>query len=199
MNDIRTLIALFALLLNACTASGEAEDANAEPPLAGANIGGEFALTDENGETFTSDQLEGRYAIFYFGYSYCPDVCPVDLQNIMQGLKLAEKEQPELADKVQPVFVTIDPERDTPEVVKSYTDNFHPRLIGLTGSTDQIRAAADEYLILYQRREVEGMSDYLMDHSRQTYLMGPKGEPIALLPHDGTPQQVADEIARWVK
>ena len=85
------------------------------------------------------------------------------------------------------------------EAIKAYTENFHPRLIGLTGSADQIAAIAEKFLILYQRREVEGMSDYLMDHSRQTYLMGPDGAPIALLSHDGTPRQVADEILQWVK
>ncbi len=198
MNKRNLLLALVCLFLNAC-APGDGDDPSAAAPLAGAAIGGTFELTDENGDPFSSEQLAGKYRILYFGYSYCPDVCPVDLRNAMQGLQLAEKKRPELAEQVQPLFITIDPERDTPEAIRTYTENFHPRLIGLTGSAEQIAAVAEKYLILYKRREVEGMSDYLMDHSRQTYLMGPDGAPIALLSHDGTPQQVAEEILQWVK
>ena len=89
-------------------------------------------------------------------------------------------------------------ERDKPEQLKQYVSAFHPRLIGLTGSPDEIAEVAEKFLIIYNRREVDGMSEYLMDHSRQAYLFGPQGEPLAMLPYDGTPEEVAAEIQRWV-
>ena len=117
----------------------------------------------------------------------------------MLGLKQAEKENPELAKKIQPIFISIDPERDTPAVLKQYVSAFHPRLIGLIGTPEEIADVAKKYLIVYNIRKDEGSSEYLVDHSRQAYLFGPDGEPLALLPFDGTPRQVADEIARWVR
>jgi len=196
MNIKYPLLAALCLFLNACSGGSTGAEAE-EPPLAGAAIGGDLKLTDENGAPFDDATLAGRYRIIYFGYSYCPDVCPVDLQNLMQGLKMAEKDRPELAEKVQPLFVTIDPERDTPEAIKAYTANFHPRLIGLTGTAEQIAQAAGDYLIIYQKQEVEGMTDYLVDHSRQAYLLGPEGEPIAILSYDKDARTVADEILKW--
>lgn len=193
------LIALIIPLLSACNPSTDsAFEDNAEPPLAGAKIGGSFSLTNQDGGKTSDSDLKGQYRIIYFGYSYCPDVCPVDLQRVMQGLVKAEKEEPELAKKIQPLFVTIDPERDGPEQLKQYVSAFHPRLIGLTGTADEIADVAKKYLILYDKRETEGMSEYLMDHSRQAYLFGPNGEPLALLPYEGTPDEIASEIQRWV-
>ncbi len=190
-------------LLTFTAACNQASDGSAgalaEPPLAGARIGGPFTLTNQDGGRTSDDQFKGQYRIIYFGYSYCPDVCPVDLANIMLGLKQAEKADPALAEKIQPIFISVDPERDTPAVLKQYVSAFHPRLIGLTGSAEEIAAVAKNYLIIYDIRNDEGSSEYLVDHSRQAYLFGPEGEPLALLPYDGTPQDVADEIARWVK
>lgn len=187
-------------LLAACNpaSDGGASD-GAEPPLAGANIGGTFTLTNQDGGRTSESEFKGQYRIFYFGYSYCPDVCPVDLANIMLGLKQAEKDNPALVQKIQPIFISVDPGRDTPAVLKQYVSAFHPRLIGLTGSAQEIAAVAKKYLILYDIRKDDASSEYLVDHSRQAYLFGPEGEPLALLPFDGTPQQVADEIARWVR
>ena len=205
MNNIinTAKIVLAASLLTLMAACNPASDgggsAGAAPPLAGAKIGGSFTLTDQDGDRVSDDQFDGQYRIMYFGYTYCPDVCPIDLANIMLGLKQAEKENPELAKKIQPIFISVDPERDTPAVLKQYVSAFHPRLIGLTGSPEEIAAVAKKYLIIYDIRKDEGSTEYLVDHSRQAYLFGPKGEPLALLPFDGTPQQVADEINRWVR
>lgn len=204
MNNFQKIASAFSLaiivpLLSACNPSGDsATNAAEEPPLAGAKIGGSFTLTNQDGGKTSDSDMAGQYRIMYFGYSYCPDVCPVDLQAVMQGLAVAEKTDPELAKKIQPIFVTIDPERDQPEQLKQYVSAFHPRLIGLTGSVDEIADVAKKFLIIYNRREVEGMSEYLMDHSRQAYLFGPQGEPLAMLPYDGTPEEVATEIQRWV-
>tara|TARA_R110000772_G_scaffold59179_2_gene133993 strand:- start:451 stop:1068 length:618 start_codon:yes stop_codon:yes gene_type:complete len=191
-------VALLLSLLAACNPASS-DNGNAEAPLTGAKIGGSFTLTNEDGGKTSDTDFAGKYRIIYFGYSYCPDVCPVDLQRLMQGLALVEKSDPSLAKKIQPIFITIDPERDRPEQLKQYVSAFHPRLIGLTGSVDEIAEVAKKYLIIYGKREDEGASEYLVDHSRQAYLFGPAGEPIALLPYDGTPQQIADEIKRWIK
>mgnify|MGYP003662498567 FL=1 len=205
MNNINNVVKMILAtglltLLAACNpASDGGASAGAEPPLAGANIGGTFTLTNQDGGKTSEDEFKGQYRIIYFGYTYCPDVCPVDLANIMLGLKQAEKDDPALAERIQPIFISVDPERDTPAVLKQYVSAFHPRLIGLTGSAEEIAAVAKKYLIIYDIRKDESSSEYLVDHSRQAYLFGPEGEPLALLPFDGTPQQVADEITRWVR
>lgn len=200
-NSVKMILAAGLLALaTACNPALEGSaGAESEPPLAGATIGGPFTLTNQDGGRTSDAQFKGQYRIIYFGYSYCPDVCPVDLANIMLGLKQAEKENPALADKIQPIFISVDPARDTPAVLKQYVSAFHPRLVGLTGSPEEIADVAKKYLIIYDIRKDEGSSEYLVDHSRQAYLFGPEGEPLALLPFDGTPQQVADEIARWVR
>ncbi len=204
MNNIANVVKMIlsAGLLTLMAACNPAPDgsvsADMEPPLAGAKVGGAFTLTNQDGGRTSEDQFKGQYRIIYFGYSYCPDVCPVDLANIMLGLKQAEKADPALIKKIQPIFISVDPERDTPAVLKQYVSAFHPRLIGLTGSPEEIAAVAKKYLIIYDIRKDDGASEYLVDHSRQAYLFGPEGEPLALLPYDGTPQDVAAEIARWV-
>ncbi len=200
MNKFLSVLSTVLLLslLSGCNPASSGNE-QTEPPLAGATIGGSFTLTNQDGGKSSDTDFTGQYRIIYFGYSYCPDVCPVDLQRLMQGLALAEKNDPTLAEKVQPIFITIDPERDRPEQLKQYVEAFHPRLIGLTGSVEEIAEVAKKYVIIYGKREDEGASEYLVDHSRQGYLFGPNGEPVALLPYDGTPQEIADEITRWMR
>lgn len=182
-----------ALLLSACSPAGG--DA---PPLQGATIGGPFTLTDQSGRKVSDRDFGGRYRLIYFGYTFCPDVCPVDLQLIGQGLKAFEKAEPARAARLQPIFITTDPERDTPAVLKEYVANFHPRLIGLTGTPEQVAAVAKRYGVYYARRETEGSSGYLVDHMRVAMLFGPKGQPIAIVPHDQGADGVARELERWV-
>jgi len=202
---IRTLFLIAALaLLSACSSPAGAP---AEPPLAGARIGGAFDLVDQDGRAFTDADLKGKYAIVYFGYSYCPDVCPVDLQKLMRGLAAFRKTAPDAAANVRPVFITIDPQRDTPAVLKAFVAGFGEGLIGLTGTPSQVDRAAKAYVVVYQKREGSAPDAYLMAHSQLAYLMGPDGKPIALLPIDdpstdvdeGAPALVAAELARWVK
>lgn len=201
MNRINKPSAAFALLiagalaLSACNAAAPAE----EPPLAGAAIGGDFALTASDGRTVKWDDFAGKYRIVYFGYAYCPDICPTDMQRVVQGLKVLKADDPAKAAMIQPIFITIDPERDTPAVLKQYVSAFHPRLIGLTGTPAQIKAVADAYLVMYKAQKPAGPDPkaYLVDHSRQAYLMGKQGEPIALLPYDEDPQAIAAEIDKW--
>ncbi len=193
-----TTALIFGLTLLAACGSPNAGPVD-EPPLAGATIGGPFTLTSETGETVNWSDFDGQYRTVYFGYAYCPDICPVDNQRAMAGLKLFEADRPELGAKVQPMFVTVDPDRDTPEVVAEFTDSFHPRLLGLTGTQDQLKTAADNFKVFYARGETSPGGGYLMDHSNVTYLFGPSGEPIATLPTDQGAEAVAAELAKWVR
>lgn len=195
MNRLLVTIA-FALSLAACGAGETPKKSLADAPLAGASIGGPFTLVNGDGKTVTDKDFAGKYRIMYFGYTFCPDVCPVDVQNIGGAMKLLDKQKPELSAKIVPVFVTIDPARDTPKVVKEFTSAFYPRMVGLTGTPAQVDAAAKVYRVPYQKRETP--SGYLMDHGRQAYLMGPNGEPIALLPQEQSPQAIVAEIERWI-
>ena len=191
--------AVAALMLPLSLAACGGAAPRQEAPLEGARIGGPFTLTDQDGKTVKDSDFAGKFRIVYFGYSYCPDVCPVDLQKIAAGFARFEKDQPERAKAIQPIFITIDPQRDTPAVLKQYVSAFHPRLIGLTGTPAQIKAVADAYLVMYKAQKPVGSDPkaYLVDHSRQAYLMGKQGEPIALLPYDDTPQAIAAEIDKW--
>ncbi len=189
-----SFIAALLLGLGACASEPEA----AAPPLQGATIGGEFELTDSSGETVRWGDFDGQYRIVYFGYAYCPDICPTDVQRMTQGLNQFAQEHPERAAQIQPIFITIDPERDTPEVVGEFTNAFSEDLIGLTGTPEQIKAAADTFRVYYSKGEESESGAYLMDHSNITYLFGPQGEPIATLPTDEGADAVAAQLDTWV-
>jgi protein SCO1/2 len=192
--NIRHLLVILALLLGACSA-GPGET----PPLADARIGGPLNLVTQDGKRLTDADLAGRYRLIYFGYSYCPDVCPVDLQKLMAGYRLLEASDPAIAAKLQPIFVTVDPTRDTPQQLKTYVGAFHPKLIGLTGTPDEIGRVAKDYAIYFNREGEPGAKDYLVNHARVAYLFGPDGKPIALVPHDETPEKIAAELKRWIR
>src|SRR5690349_741304 len=128
----RPILLSLSLALVAC--SGPAE----EPPLKGAAIGGPFTLTNQDGRQVSERDFAGKYRIMYFGFTHCPDVCPTDLAVIGQALRRLEKNDPAKAARVVPVFVSVDPERDSPAVLKEYVAAFHPRLVGLTGTPKQI-------------------------------------------------------------
>lgn len=201
INPFRALTALFLpLALSSALAAcgGPASQPAERPPLEGAAIGGPFTLIDKDNRTVRWDDFNGKYRIIYFGYSFCPDACPMDVQKMMQGFALFEKAHPDLGRQVQPIFVTIDPARDTPQVVGEFAAAFSPRLLGLTGTQAQTDAAAKAFAV-YHAKGKETPGGYLMDHSRTAFLMGRKGEPIALLPIDKTPKDVAAELEKWVK
>jgi protein SCO1/2 len=166
-------------------------EARVEGNLSGATIGGDFALVDETGRPVTSQSFAGQWRLMYFGYSFCPDVCPVDTANLAAGFSAFEKAAPERAARVQPLFVTVDPERDTPAALREFTDSFHPRLVGLTGSPDQVAAALKTFRIYAKRREGATPDSYLMDHMAAIYLFDPEGRPVAFLPGpEATPEAV---------
>lgn len=198
MPRFSTLIATPLLLALAACGMPGSEPAG-EPPLAGASIGGPFELVDKNGKTVRWSDFAGKYRIVYFGYAYCPDVCPTDVQRMSQGLRLFEREEPELAAQIQPIFITIDPERDTQEKVGEFASAFSDRLIGLTGTPEQVKQAADTFRVYYARGEEQPGGGYLVDHTNITYLFDPSGQPLATLPTDLGPEAVAAELAKWVR
>src|SRR3984957_12449011 len=156
-------------------------------------VGGPFSLIDGDGKPVTDQTWRGKYMLVYFGYTYCPDVCPTTLTSVAAALdKLGPK-----ADQIQPLFITVDPKRDTPAVVKQYAAAFSPRLIGLTGTPEQIAVAAKEYRVYYaEHRTGPGPDDYSMDHSSILYLMGPDGKFIAPIRADESGAQMATDLAK---
>lgn len=169
------------------------------PPLAGARIGGAFTLTDQDGRPVTDRTFAGKYRIMYFGYTFCPDVCPVDVQVIGAAVRKLDAKNPTLTARLVPVFVTVDPARDTPAVVRSFVGAFHPRMVGLTGSGEAIAALAKAYGVYAAKGAVSPGGGYMVDHSRTAFLMDPDGKPLALLPTEEGADAVVAEIERWAK
>ena len=184
---------LIALVLAACSSQ------SSPPPLDGASMGGPFTLTDQNGRRVSDRDFAGKYRLIYFGYTFCPDVCPVDMQVIGAGLRRFEAEDSDRAARVQPIFISVDPARDTPAVLRQFVAAFHPRMIGLTGSEAEIAQVAREYRVFYERGEASPGGGYMVNHTRMAVLYGPEGQPIAIIPHDQGPDGVATELGRWVR
>jgi len=155
-------------------------------------IGGPFALVDQDGETVTQDSFGGKYLLIYFGYTYCPDVCPTDLAKIASAMDALGAD----ADKVQPIFITVDPERDTPEQMKLYVKQFYPRLIGLTGTPEQIAAAAQAYRAQYEKvKDPKAEGGYSMEHTPYIYFMSPDNKFLTFFVGTSvTPEEMAKAI-----
>ena len=157
----------------------------AAPRQAETVIGGSFDLIDHNGERRVDADFLGKYMLVYFGYTFCPDVCPTSLQIITDALDELGEEGKDIV----PVFITVDPKRDTVEVMKEYVKFFHPRTVGLTGSEDSIAATAKAYRSYYKivkdpdAKEGDADGEYLVDHTSITYLMGPDGKFVKHFPH----------------
>jgi len=159
-----------------------------------AAIGGPFELVNGQGETVTDQDFRGTYMLIYFGYTYCPDVCPTALQTVARAMQMIPEDA---AEKVTPVFISVDPDRDSPEHVGRYVDAFHDRMVGLTGSPEQVKAAADAYKVYYAKVDQEGADDdtYLMDHSSIVYLMGPDGTFVTHFSHGTTAEDMAARLS----
>lgn len=155
-------------------------------------VGGPFKLVDQNRINRTNEDFRGKLLLVYFGFTHCPDVCPTDLQNI--GLALDQLG--ENAEGVQPLFITIDPERDTPEHLKNYVPTFHPRLLGLTGEASSIRSVADAYKVFYAKVLNEARDDYTVDHTAFIYLMGIDGNYIGFFPPSTSPDRIAEIVRK---
>ena len=154
-------------------------------------VGGPFTLEDSAGKQVSDRDFRGKYMLVYFGYTFCPDVCPTTLNEVADALEhLGAK-----ANDLQPIFITVDPKRDTPAVVKQYTAAFSPKLIGLTGTPEQIAAVAKAYRVYYaEHRTGPGPNDYSMDHSSILYLMGPDGKFVAPVRADESGKDMAADL-----
>lgn len=160
-------------------------------------IGGPFSLVNQGGERVTEADFAGRYMLVYFGYTYCPDFCPMSLDTMTRALDLLEPEQ---AERIVPVFITVDPERDTVEHLREYAGLFGPRLVALTGTAEETDAAARAYRVYHNRVEDDASAaDYLMDHSVFTYLMGPDGRYVTHFGHDATPEEMAERLRGYLE
>ena len=158
-------------------------------------IGGPFTLTNHHGEQVSASDFEGKHLLIYFGFTFCPDVCPLDLAIIGDTMDLIAEEEPDLKDRIQPLFITIDPERDTPDVIGEYATTFHPDFIGLTGSVDEIGTVASSFKVYYAKNQTgEDADDYLMDHSAFTYVAGPDARVQLIFRRDTDPAIMADDI-----
>jgi protein SCO1/2 len=200
MNDrprsLPTLLAA-ALILGLAACGSDA----GPPPLEGATMRNAFTLTSHDGRRMSSDAFAGKYRIVYFGYTHCPDVCPVDLAAIGGALRQFEQRDPARAARLQPIFVTTDPERDTPQVLRRFVGAFHPRLMGFTGTTEEIGNAARTHGIMFDRLRpaAENREAYLVDHSRITVLYDPQGMPVALVHSDQGTAAVLEQLERWIR
>ncbi|QXT40169.1 SCO family protein [Gymnodinialimonas ceratoperidinii] len=161
----------------------------------GGSIGGPFELVSETGETVTDADVITEPTLMYFGYTSCPDVCPLDSVRNAEAVDMLE----ERGFSVQPTFVTVDPNRDTPEVMAAFTDNVHPRMLGLTGTTDQTQAAASAYRVYYQVHDDGTDPYYLVDHTAFTYLMLPEVGFAEFFNRDVTPGEMAERTACFIE
>ncbi len=184
---LRNLTILFLVFLTATTVylqfSSKDDASQGEVP-----IGGEFSLTSHLGEAVTNDTFKGKPRLVYFGFTYCPDICPMGLSTMQAALEELRGDAPE------GIFVTVDPERDTRQQLALYMQNF-PNILGLTGTHEQIKAAAKTYRIYYKKVEnKESPKDYTMDHASLIYLMDEEGKYLAHFPHTASPQELVARI-----
>ncbi len=171
--------------------------AGTEAPAPALAVGGPFTLVDQDGRTRTEADFRGRSMLVYFGFTYCPDVCPTSLTTVAQALDLLGAD----GEKIAPLFITVDPERDTPEQLKEYVRHFHARMTGLTGTKEQIAAVAKAYRVYFAKVRQQGApeDEYTMDHTSITYLMGPDGKFVAHFSHGTEPEAMAARIRRSLK
>jgi len=158
-------------------------------------IGGAFTLVDQDERTVTEADFRGKWMLVYFGYTYCPDLCPLGLQTMATAI---DDLPADIAGQLVPVFVTIDPARDTPELMKSYVAQFHPALVGLSGTQAQVDAAVKAWRVYARKGDQSADGSYLMDHSTFTYLMNPDGRYATHFGHDATPEAMAAKIRELI-
>ncbi len=159
-----------------------------EPP-------GDFTLIDHNGHRMQLSDYEGKWVILYYGYTFCPDVCPTTMMQLGRMMPLLGKK----AKDVQVFMISVDPERDTPERMKEYVTYFHPSFIGLTGTPEEIADAAAPFGIYYKKKEVEGASGYLMDHTASVTVLDPQGRVRLIWPYGTTAEEMAEDLLHLMR
>lgn len=183
-----SIVSLYLLLLNPIPKKPEAGKTNIES--ADTTLGGNFELTDQNGQLFNSNRLKGKFSVIYFGFTYCPDICPTTLQKLTDVIETLDKYKID----VTPVFITIDPQRDKPELLKEYLGHFHPKFIGLSGTEEQIKKVADLFKVYYAEATTGDKEHYMMDHSSFVYLMDKKGHYLKLFYLDSSAKEIIEFI-----
>ncbi|MBY0340838.1 MAG: SCO family protein [Rhodocyclaceae bacterium] len=183
------LLVLCAALLAACNGGGEAPPRFNATDVSGADWGRELSLTDHNGQPRTLADFKGKVVILFFGFTQCPDICPTTLGASAAALQLLGSD----ADKVQVLFVTLDPARDTPEVLAKYTPAFHPSFLGLYGNAEATAAAAKEFKVFFQKAPGND-GNYTIDHTAASYAIDPQGRLRLYMKHGETPDQMAADI-----
>lgn len=166
--------------------------------LHGADLGGDFSLQSGKGETVSNQSLKGRWRLIYFGYSYCPDICPVDVQKMAQVVKLLEKRAPDAAREMVPIFITVDPARDTPAIASEFAAQFHPRMLGLSGSEAAVKTAMQNFRVYARKVPGPSADAYLMDHSTMIYLMDKNGAPVQFYTRDQSAEDIAQSLAAFI-
>lgn len=201
MSKKKLVLILMSLAIGAVLAGSYLYHQREELPSQGGNdsasvpIGGPFTLMNSKGMQLNSEALKGKYALIYFGYSFCPDICPTALEGMTEALKLLGQE----AQKVQPVFITVDPKRDTVSHLERYMENFHPSFIALTGSEVEIEKTLKAYRVYAVPVYQKGATEYMMDHSSIIYLMGPEGQFIMHFDHQTPGHEMAFKIREVLK
>ena len=191
---IAALAATIAALALLWQPTPEKTAPHAALPVATAPVGGDFTLQSAAGPVSLKD-YRGKVVLVYFGYTYCPDICPTALTATAQALNSLSAG--ELA-RVQTLFVSVDPARDTPERLKDYAPFFHPSIIGITGTAAQIDDVARRYGASYAIQRIAGAANYVVDHSSLTYVVAADGRLVGSLPHAAPPEKVAAEIRKWL-
>ncbi|KAI9142041.1 SCO1/SenC-domain-containing protein [Paraphysoderma sedebokerense] len=177
----------------------EREDANRDQAIGKPNLGGPFKLTDHNGKIFTNEDMKGKFSLVYFGFTNCPDICPEELDKMSEVIDGLDKNK-KTEDFVHAVFITCDPKRDTVAAVRDYVKEFHPKLIGLTGSYNDIKSVAKAYRVYFSSPpEEEDADDYLVDHSIFIYLMDPNGQFVEAFGKNKGSQEMVDSIGNYVR
>jgi len=196
---LAVILIIGALAFAALQAHRQAGQTSGDKITAMPAIGGPFSLVDQNGNAATEATFKGKLMLVYFGYTYCPDVCPTTLTEMGNAVEALGPQ----GDKVMPVFITVDPVRDTPEHLKEYLSFFHPRFVALTGTPEQVAAAAKAYRVYYAKAKTGITSasdalDYLVDHTSIVYLMGPEGGLKAHFPHGTSADAMAKKIREFL-
>lgn len=159
------------------------------------NIGGSFSLINQDGFEVTDVDVIKEPSLIYFGYTFCPDICPLDTYRNVEAVRILEKK----GYSVTPIFITFDPQRDTTEVIKEFSNFMHPKMIGLTGSVEQIRKITSKYRVYYKKQNDEDQQNYLVDHTAFTYLVLPEIGFMDFFRRDLTAEQLADKVACFLR
>ncbi|MCU0842828.1 MAG: SCO family protein [Thiobacillaceae bacterium] len=187
----RFLLLVLALGLLAACGERPAQPSYKGADITGADFGRRLELTDHNGARRSLADFEGKLVVLFFGYTHCPDVCPTTLSDMAQAMQLMA---PGDAARLQVLFVTVDPERDTPDMLKAYVPYFHPAFLGLYGTPEEVARAAREFKVSYRRHVEPGATGYLVDHSAGSYVIDGEGRLRLYLPYAHPPQDIAHDL-----